>query len=133
MSGPSRLLRSFGSIVFAGAGIFYVIAPPLTTSSYFEAEWPAVTWGWIFAIGGVISLIGTFTRYVHVERLGVFCVAVAGALLATAQTSVMLDTPITWTRGGGSLVYFGLALWAFERWHRLGEDERAINAVADER
>lgn len=129
----SRVLRSMGSLVFAGAGAFYVLAPPMTTTSYFDTSWPAVTWGWVFFIGGILSLIGVFTRYIHLERFGVLCVTIAGLMLTTAQASVMFDDPVTWTRGGGTLAYLGLAVWALERWHRLGVDERAINAVADER
>ena len=88
-------------------------------------------WGWVFAAGGFISLIGTITRVVHLERLGVLFVVVAAAMLVAGQSLVMFADPITWTRGGGTLVYCGFGLWAFERWWRLGRDEKAINEIVD--
>lgn len=133
MDRTSRVLRAVGSIVFTAAGFFYVFAPPNTTTSFFDTPVPAIMWGWVFAAGGVVSLVGTFTRIVHVERLGVLFVIVAAAMLVAGQSMVMFGDPITWTRGGGTLVYAGFGLWAFERWWKLGRDERAINDVADAR
>ena len=133
MSRTSRTLRTLGSCIFTAAGLFYVLAPPNTTTSFFDTPAPAIMWGWVFAIGGLISLAGTLSRIVHVERLGVLFVAVAAAMLTAGQTLVMFADPITWTRGGGTLVYLGGGLWALERWWRLGLDERAINEVADAR
>lgn len=106
-----------------------MLAPPRTTAEFFDSEWPAVLWGCIFFAGGVVSGIGTGVRLPHVERFGVFCVSVAAGCLTAGQLLVMLDHPITWTRGGGTLVYFGLASWAFERYLRLSDDVGAINAL----
>lgn len=132
MDRTSRILRTVGSIVFLAAGAFYVFAPPNTTTSFFDTPAPAVMWGWVFAAGGLISLIGTITRVVHLERLGVLFVVVAAAMLVAGQSLVMFGAnSITWTRGGGTLVYMGFGLWAFERWWRLGRDEKAINEIVD--
>lgn len=127
----SRFLRALGSVVFLSAGLFYVLAPPRTTTSFFDTPFPAIAWGSVFILGGFVSLLGVLTRYVHIERFGVFAIVVAGVCLSIGQGLVMFDVPITWTRGGGLLVYVAFTLFAFERWYRLGDEERAINAVAD--
>lgn len=131
-SKTSRFFRGTGSLIFLFAGVGYIYFPPQTTASFFDAAWPAIVWGWVFAFGGLISLIGTLTEYVHFERFGVLCVVTAGFMLALAQFLVMAGPPFMPTRLGGTLVYFGLAVWALERWYRLGRDEHAINAVAHE-
>lgn len=131
MTRTSRVFRALGSAVFLTAGLFYVYATPRTTASYFDSTFPAVVWGWVFVLGGFVSLLGVMTRYVHIERFGVFAIVVAGTCLTIGQTMVMFDLPITWTRGGGTLAYLGFTIFALERWHRLGADERAINAIAD--
>ena len=128
----TRLTVAFkylGSCVFTLAGLFYIMAPPRTTSEFFDAQWPAMLWGCIFFAGGVVSGIGAVARVPHVERFGVFCVSVAAVCLTAGQLLVMLEYPITWTRGGGTLVYLGLASWAFERYLRLSNDVDAINAL----
>lgn len=131
MDKTSRALRAVGSVVFTLAGGFYVLAPPNTTTSFFDTPTPAIMWGWVFAAGGLISLAGTFTRIIHIERLGVLFVVVAALMLVAGQSLVMFGDTITWTRGGGTAVYLGFGLWAFERWWKLGRDERAINEIAD--
>lgn len=131
MDRTSRALRAIGSIVFTAAGGFYILAPPSTTTSFFDTPVPAIMWGYVFAAGGIISLIGTLSRIVHLERLGVLFVVVAAAMLVAGQSMVMFADPITWTRGGGTLIYMGFGLWAFERWWRLGRDEKAINEIVD--
>lgn len=133
MNRASRFLRALGSIVFLGAGLFYVFASPRTTASYFDSTYPAVVWGWVFILGGIVSLIGVISQYVHIERFGILSIVIAGVCLCAGQTLVMFDSPIVWTRGGGTLAYFGFTLFAFERWYRLGADEQAINAVADKK
>ena len=132
MNRTSRFLRALGSLVFLGAGLFYVFASPRTTASYFDSTYPAVVWGWVFILGGAVSLIGVLSQYVHIERFGVFTIVVAGSCLSIGQALVMFDVPITWTRGGGLLVYVAFTLFSFERWYRLGAEEQAINAIADE-
>lgn len=133
MNRTSRFLRALGSLVFLGAGLFYVFASPRTTASYFDSTYPAVVWGWVFILGGIVSLLGVLSRYVHIERFGILSIVIAGTCLFAGQVLVMFDVPIVWTRGGGTLAYFGFTLFAFERWYRLGADEQAINAVADKK
>ncbi|SMY01037.1 hypothetical protein BSP239C_03172 [Brevibacterium sp. 239c] len=132
MNRTSRFLRALGSVLFLASGLFYVLAPPHTTTSFFDTPFPAIAWGSVFVFGGFVSLLGVITGYVHVERFGVFAIVVAGSCLSIGQALVMFDVPITWTRGGGLLVYVAFTLFSFERWYRLGAEEQAINAIADE-
>lgn len=124
-------LRFAGSVIFAAAGAFYILAPPLTTSNFFDSEWPAILWGMTFFFGGIISAIGTSTQRPHIERFGVLAVAIAAFCLTAGQTMVMLDDAITWTRGGGTLVYFGLGMWALDRYIHLSADVSAMNAIKE--
>lgn len=131
VSRVSRFSRASGSVIFVLAGIFYVFAPPNTTTEFFDTSWPAIAWGAVFIVGGFISGYGTLAKFPQVERLGVFMVMVAAICLTGAQIMVMWNAPVTWTRGGGTLVYLGFSAWVFDRWARLGDDEAAIRQVAD--
>jgi hypothetical protein len=131
MTRISHISRTFGSLIFIAAGLFYVFASPNTTTEFFDAAWPAIAWGSVFIVGGFVSGYGTLIRIPQVERLGVFMVMVSALCLTAAQIMVMVSSPITWTRGGGTLVYLGFTAWVFDRWARLGEDEVAIHQIAD--
>lgn len=131
MTPTSRTARALGSVVFFVAGLAYILLPPLTTISTFDTALPAIAYGCVFAAGGAISLYGVSARYTQIERFGVVLVVIAATCLTLTQGLVMLDGP-TWTRLGGTLVYAGYTMWAFERWHSLGADAQAVRALADE-
>lgn len=130
MSQRSRSMRLVGSIIFLGAGLFYIFAPPESTAKYFETTSMSIIDGIVFTVGGVISAYGVIGKRYEIERLGVALVCVSGLALTIIQASVMLESPITWTRGGGTFVYLGFTIWAIDRWLYIGEKvkelERAI-------
>lgn len=130
MNQRSRTIRLVGSVIFISAGLFYIFAPPISTARYFETTAMSITDGIVFTIGGAISAYGVLWRRLEIERLGVALVCISGIALTIIQASVMLELPVTWTRGGGTFVYIGFTIWAIDRWLYIGdrvkEMERAI-------
>lgn len=58
-------------------------------------------------------------------------VVIAGAVLTLSQLAVMLEVPITWTRGGGTGAYGSFTLLALALWLRLGRRVEDVNFVAE--
>lgn len=118
----SWYLRLAGSVIFLGAGMFFLIHPPMTAAMFFETTWLNLADGLIFVMGGSISLWGVVTRRVDIERLGVSLVVMAGLFLFFIQATLMFPGDrVVWTRGGHTLVYLGFATWALDRWVYLGD------------
>lgn len=127
----SWYLRLAGSVIFLGAGLFFLAQPPLTAAHFFETTWLSLADGLIFALGGGISLWGVCSRRVDIERLGVSLVVIAGVFLFLIQTSLMFPGDrVVWTRGGHTLVYLGFATWALDRWVYLGDVIEVIAGAA---
>lgn len=129
--GMARAVRIASYAVFIAGGIFYIVAPPLSSKSFFNTEALAVSWGVVFAIGGVIAVIGAATRVPHTERLGLILVSIAGAVLTINQVAVMFEEPITWTRGGGTAAYGAFSLLSLALALQMGDKIDSINFVAD--
>lgn len=126
----SRFLRFVGSVIFTMAGLLYLVFPPNSSNHMFQGDWVSVSYGLVFAIGGVVSCLAVAMKVVQVERFGVLMVVVAGAILSTVQVLLVFAEPVTWTRGGGAAVYVGFTLWALERWWALKPVEEAIKVAA---
>ena len=93
----SRLLAHLAAVA---AGLFYVIHPPVTTTTYLDATWPARTWGVFFILGGIIAAFAWWSRALTIKRIGLILETTALLALTTAQMMVMFDQGVTWTRGG---------------------------------
>ena len=126
----SRLLAHLTAIA---AGLFYVIHPPVTTTTYLDAIWPARTWGAFFILGGVIAALSWWRRLLTVKRIGMILEITALLALTAAQMMVMFDQGVSWTRGGGVMtLLFGIFLLA-AYWQDIiyyeAEAERAEGAL----
>ncbi|MCQ9385109.1 hypothetical protein [Brevibacterium moorei] len=132
MRSLSKWFKMIGSVLFILAGIWYILFPPMSSAHVYGGDWLSLLYGIVFAAGGLISAGGVLSSYVQVERYGVFMVAVAGIILSLSQLFLMLDYPVTWSRGGGVAIYTAFTVWAFERWHRLKPAEDAIREIAPE-
>ena len=127
--GRAAMLSAF--VGFIVSGCFYVLAPPQSSSHYYDSSLPAVLWGVVFFIGGAIALWAIIKEVPHLERLGLILVVIAGAILTISQAALMFEFPITWTRGGGTGAYGSFTLLAFAFWLRLRKQIEAVNFVAD--
>lgn len=134
MSKDEKRIRNVMVAAFVGflaTGVFYVAAPPRTTSQYFDTSVPAIMWGIVFAIGGLIAVLGVMRRTPHLERLGLMFIVIAGTVLTLSQAAVMLSAPVTWTRGGGTGAYASFTLLAFAFWMKLRKKVEVSNLAAD--
>lgn len=77
--------------------------------------------------GGIISIYGMHTRLIDWEKFGMTVVLVGLASLSVNQSMLMLDYPPTWTRMGGTLVYWAGSAWAFDRVLKLSADKTMSN------
>lgn len=121
---PRRVARLIGSIIGVLAGVLYIVFPTVSSVGLFSASWPARAWGVFFLIGGAISCWSWFSRILILDRIGLsFLVTGAAALLFT-QTLIMLEAPITLTRGGGTAVLGLLLACLISRWQDVRHEER---------
>lgn len=133
LRGRARLIRALklaAYTMFIGSGAMYVFFPPVSSEGFFNSTVPAIAWGVIFVVGGVVALVGTVQRIPHTERLGLTLVAIAGLILTLNQSAVMFDDPITLTRGGGTLAYGAFSAVAAILALMLEDKIEAINLVA---
>lgn len=129
---PRRVTRLVGAILGAVTGLFYIVFPPNTTTSYLDATWPAIWWGVFFLIGGVVSSISWWNRSLNLDRIGLsFLLTALGGLLF-AQTMVMLEFPVTYTRGGGTVVIAMFAAYLTARWQDVRNEEKEAEAAIEE-
>lgn len=126
-----KVITSLAFLGFVVSGLFYVFAPTRSSSQYYDSSIPAVLWGVVFVVGGVFAVWGILRRTPHLERLGLMLVVIAGAVLTLSQLAVMLEVPITWTRGGGTGAYGSFTLLALALWLRLGRRVEDVNFVAE--
>lgn len=126
---PRRVARLIGAVFGILAGLFYIIFPPNTTTHFFDATWPAIAWGIFFLLGGVISSVAWWNRSLNLDRIGLTCLITGIAGLLFAQTMVMLEYPITYTRGGGTVILAVLAAYLIARWQDVRHDEQEAEAA----
>lgn len=112
------------SVIITWAGLAYMILPPLSTVGLYQVSWPARVWGGMMLIGGVVTLYGMVTRVIDWEKFGLTIVLVGLASLSVNQTMLMVDFPPTWTRMGGTLVYWAGSAWVLDRIIRLSADKQ---------
>ena len=74
--------------------------------------------------GGIVTLYGMATRVIDWEKFGMTIVLVGLASLSVNQTMLMVDYPPTWTRMGGTLVYWAGSAWVLDRIIRLSADKQ---------
>ena len=120
-----RVCRLLATALVVAAGVYYLLAPPNTTTSFFNADWPPMAWGAIFLAGGVVTAVGIRSRILQVEHLGMLMIVVGSGMLALAQTLVMVEHPVTHTRGGGVLILWALMAFATARYFDLSADIRS--------
>lgn len=111
----SRVLHYLVAVSSIGAGLFYLIFPPVTTIGFFSGAWPPYVWGGALVLGGVIKLYGLHSRILDWQLLGLTFLLAGWVGLAFAQTLVMFGPPITPTRGGGVIGLWVLVLHVFSR------------------
>lgn len=120
-----RACRLLATTLVVAAGVYYLLAPPNTTTAFFNASWPPMAWGAIFLAGGVVTAAGIRSRVLQVEHLGMLMIVVGSGMLALAQTLVMVEHPVTHTRGGGVLILWALTAFATARYFDLSADIRS--------
>lgn len=124
-SRAGKFARYLASTLVFAAGIFYLLQPPRTTSQFFDAQWPALVWGVMMIISGAVITWGIKTRVLQIEQYGMLILGVGAGMLSVGQTMVMLDTPPTWTRGGGTLILWALVSFAVARYFELSAEIRS--------
>lgn len=120
-----KTARYVASTLVIAAGILYLIAPPRTTSQFFEGQWPAMAWGAMMLLAGGVIIWGIKSKILQVEQYGMLVLGVGSGMLSIGQTMVMLELPITWTRGGGTLILWALVAFAAARYFELSAEIRS--------
>src|SRR5690625_718170 len=126
-----KIITSLAFFGFVASGLFSVFAPPNSSSQYSGSAIPAVLWGVVFVLGGLFAVWGIIRKTPHLESFGLMLVIIAGGVLTISQGALMLEIPITWTRGGGTGAYGSFTLLALALWLRLGKRVENVNFVAD--
>lgn len=126
-----KVITFLAFVGFVTSGLFYVFAPPNSSSQFYDSSIPAVLWGVVFSLGGFFAIWGILRKTPHLERFGLMLVVIAGSVLTISQSALMFEVPITWTRGGGTGAYGSFTLLALALWLRLGKRVEAVNFVAD--
>lgn len=120
-----KAARYLASTLVIAAGVFYVYYPPQTTSAFFDGTWPPRIWGAIMVVSGFVIVWGIRSKVLQVEQIGMLAMAVGAGLLSLGQTLVMLSEPVTWTRGGGTLILWALVSFALARYFELSSEIRS--------
>lgn len=128
---PRRVARLFASIAGTLAGLFFIIFPPMSSTQLLEASWPARTWGAFFLAGGIVSAVAWWRRNLTVDLLGLTCLAAGTFTLTGNQLMLMLEHPITYTRGGGTVVLAVLLGFLVARLQDVYQDSKEAQAAQD--
>lgn len=76
-------------------------------------------------VSGFVIVWGIRSKVLQVEQIGMLAMAVGAGLLSLGQTLVMLSEPVTWTRGGGTLILWALVSFALARYFELSSEIRS--------
>lgn len=121
---PRRVARFMGALFGIVAGLFYIIFPPEMITDYLGSTWPVAAWGAFFLAGGIVSSAAWWSRILVMDRLGLSFLITGTLGLLFAQTGLMLVQPITYARGGGTVVLAILAAYLIARWQDVRHDEQ---------
>lgn len=121
---PRRVWRLVSYLSGIAAGLFYILAPPLTTTTYLQSDFPAVAWGVALLCGGIISAVAWFSKLLTLDVIGLWLLIIGVAALLLTQAAVMFGAPITWTRGGGTIVLAILLGFLISRMQDVRHDEK---------
>ena len=129
--GPGSMIRPLArrgwrlvaGVAFVLAGLSYLIFPPVTATSYFSSDVPPRIWGAMMIFGGVLKVTASITTHLTIDRAGLTALAAGTAGLAAAQTMILFDFPITWTRLGGTFAYWILFVLLLMRWQDVKHEE----------
>src|SRR5690625_6278922 len=91
-----QLARLLAHLTAIGAGLFYVIHPPITTTTYLDATWPARTWGVFFIAGGIIAAFSWWRRLLTIKRIGLILEITGLVALSGGAVRVGVDKRIRW-------------------------------------
>lgn len=125
LSRAGKMARYIAAALVVSAGVFYLIQPPRTTSNFFDGEWPPMVWGAVMVASGLVIAWGISSRILQIEQYGMLMMGFGSGLLATGQTLVMFGDPITWTRGGGTLILWAMVAFAGARYFELSAEIRS--------
>lgn len=118
-----RIARLFVHILSIVAGFLYIFFPPKTTINLLETALPAICWGVLFVIGGLICSVSWYKRTLIFDRIGVSLVLIGLGTLIINQIILFFDGP-TFTRGGGTVVLLMLFASLIARWQDIYYKER---------
>lgn len=130
-SRPRRVARFVAALSGICAGLFYIVFPPQTTTNFLDSSWPAQAWGAFLLAGGALCAVAYTTRILVIDRLGLSFLITGTVSLLCAQTMVMLQHPITYTRGGGTVILVVLIGFLVARWQDVHRDEQEAHVAIE--
>lgn len=125
------MARFVAAVAGICAGLFYIVFPPQTTTNFLDSSWPAQAWGAFLLAGGALCAIAYTTRILVIDRLGLSFLITGTISLLCAQTMVMLQQPITYTRGGGTVILAVLIGFLVARWQDVRHDEQEAQVAIE--
>lgn len=128
---PRRVARLFAAIAGVLAGLFFIVFPPNSAVQLLEASWPARTWGAFLLAGGAISAIAWWRRNLTLDLLGLTCLIAGTGALFGNQFMIMIEHPITYTRGGGTVILGTLLGFLAARLQDVRQDAREDQEAQD--
>lgn len=128
---PRRVARFVAAVAGICAGLFYIVFPPQTTTNFLDSSWPAQAWGAFLFAGGALCAVAYTTRILVIDRLGLSFLITGTVSLLCAQTMVMLQQPITYTRGGGTVILAVLIGFLVARWQDVRHDEQEAQVAIE--
>lgn len=118
-----RRSRLAGVVTMVVTGIAFIAWPPMSTQALWGGNFIApVTWGLFMALAGALSVWGILSRVLQIEQTGMFIMWLALGFYTVNQGMIMFETPITWTRAGGTSLLVAFLFLTFARYWALTAD-----------